>query len=293
MDDDICSAIGRGQCPFCDSKRRFIVLAVHTVKAHGVSGYELREMAGLNRGTSICDSGHSRRCSLRQKAIIEEHGQDSLEIGRQRDRSQDDHVLRPEGRETRMKIAESPEHKQRFTALMVNVPHEKRSAAASGVTEAANTDRTERILRAAKAYRERVGETGIKEAGKRAYDTWVERWQEQQREGVNRKIVASPEDVHKRAARKSVEIVGALRHDPEWRTQWYLNILRGTIHREANRKIPIQQYRPILERLAGGETQDAIAKDHGVTREAIRNLLKRSKNPDWLRAVDIICTEGA
>lgn len=43
------------QCPWCNDGRKWRSLAAHCSHFHSISAAELREMAGLNRGTSICD----------------------------------------------------------------------------------------------------------------------------------------------------------------------------------------------------------------------------------------------
>jgi predicted RNA-binding Zn-ribbon protein involved in translation (DUF1610 family) len=54
------AAIVAQTCPFC-GRGPYKVLAVHTNKTHGVDKRELREMAGLTLGVSICSEGYSAR----------------------------------------------------------------------------------------------------------------------------------------------------------------------------------------------------------------------------------------
>ena len=57
---DLIEYIRLQKCPYCDDKRTFRCLAAHTSHVHGVTGYELREQAGLNRSASICSLEHAQ-----------------------------------------------------------------------------------------------------------------------------------------------------------------------------------------------------------------------------------------
>lgn len=51
-----------GVCPWC-GKGPWKMLAGHVAKAHGVDRFELRELAGLLRGASVCDPAYSEERS--------------------------------------------------------------------------------------------------------------------------------------------------------------------------------------------------------------------------------------
>lgn len=50
----------QGKCPWC-GRGPFLVLAQHTVLTHGVGRRDLRNMAGMTIGESICDPEHSEQ----------------------------------------------------------------------------------------------------------------------------------------------------------------------------------------------------------------------------------------
>lgn len=56
--EQLLSCIQSGVCPWC-GRGPWKVLATHTRSAHGVTGQQLREQAGLTKYASICDPQHS------------------------------------------------------------------------------------------------------------------------------------------------------------------------------------------------------------------------------------------
>lgn len=111
------------------------MLAAHTVHKHGVTAYELREMAGLSRTRSICDPTHSRHLSDLQKDKLGRFPslRKGLEFGRQQVTSRDA-SWRLETRQTQLIDRNRPERKRLFTQAMESVPHEVRSQAAKSVS---------------------------------------------------------------------------------------------------------------------------------------------------------------
>lgn len=64
------SFIRAGLCPWCAGTRPgrtgpWSSIAAHVAKAHGVDRFQLREVAGLYRRSSICSDGHRLRCQAR------------------------------------------------------------------------------------------------------------------------------------------------------------------------------------------------------------------------------------
>lgn len=57
----IREAIEARSCPWC-GRGPYKVLATHTNMAHGIGADELRELAGLGKGASICDPDHAANC---------------------------------------------------------------------------------------------------------------------------------------------------------------------------------------------------------------------------------------
>jgi hypothetical protein len=60
--EEIRQAIAEQVCPWC-GRGPFKMLAGHTQRAHGVDCDALREMAGLIKAASLCDSDYAARCS--------------------------------------------------------------------------------------------------------------------------------------------------------------------------------------------------------------------------------------
>lgn len=52
--DEMLRWVEAQQCPLCADGRTFAMLANHTVKAHGITGDDIRRAAGLGYGARIC-----------------------------------------------------------------------------------------------------------------------------------------------------------------------------------------------------------------------------------------------
>ena len=108
-----------GQCPICLNGKSYRCLANHTQPKHNISGFQLREMAGLNITTSICDPSYSALRSDIQKGIknLAFERFDRHQLGKKRANTWG----REEARATRLAVARSPEHIAVFKEAMSKV----------------------------------------------------------------------------------------------------------------------------------------------------------------------------
>ena len=70
--EDLTESLRLGMCPFCNAGP-FVVVALHTNKAHGIDRRMLRDYIGVTYATSICDPTHS--------AVAAERGREMHERG--------------------------------------------------------------------------------------------------------------------------------------------------------------------------------------------------------------------
>lgn len=71
------------QCPLCRDGRTFKVLANHTVKAHGITGDEIRERAGLILAARICSPEFTDEHRDRMRPYLNAQ-LDNLRVGHER-----------------------------------------------------------------------------------------------------------------------------------------------------------------------------------------------------------------
>lgn len=275
IDIELRDYIRRRCCPFCDSKKIFIVLASHIAQAHGISAYEFREMAGLNRGTSICDPNYSLERAEQQRR------RDPNELQAQLARAHDpdviarrDQTMRPEGRVNQLAYLLDPERVEARVASM-NTP----KARANSKIKAQNrppeviATQTKRILKAHERYLATHTEEEIAENRKRAYQTWVDRAGEDavdSRFAAMRKMI--PHDAQVRGAAAAAKVIPLYHADPEWKAMWRRNM------EEANRKrakVSHELYPEIAQRYWSGESSTKIALDYGISRAWVRRIAKR------------------
>lgn len=67
---DLTESLRLGLCPFC-SAGPFVVVAIHTNRAHGIDRRMLRDYIGVTYTTSICDPTHSAVASERGREMHE------------------------------------------------------------------------------------------------------------------------------------------------------------------------------------------------------------------------------
>lgn len=111
-----------GQCPWCKDGKAHRSIASHISQAHEITGYQLREMAGLNRYTSICDPEYSQSRRESVKRRPPEVLKAQLACGHKPEViAARDAKWRPEGREKQLKDRRRPERIAIFTHAMKKV----------------------------------------------------------------------------------------------------------------------------------------------------------------------------
>jgi hypothetical protein len=247
---EIRAFIKQCQCPFCEDNRIFKSLAGHVTTAHGISAYELRELAGIGRSKSICSK---------------EYHQEKVEVGKQRDVSKmlkagvewsklglpRDDSLRAETREKFIRNANDPNRKERFRYIMSTVTHEERSQANKNVSLEINEARTKRIKEAHKKILANPDK-------RRAYINSIL---------DNRKTLAH--EVYVKAGKAAAKRRAELRKNPEWVKSWKDKIIKSKVL-----KVPKIDYPVIIQRRAMGESLESIAKGYGCTDSNIVRIIK-------------------
>jgi len=225
-EDELRDFIRQQRCPFCNSKKTFIMLAGHVWQAHGISAYELREMAGLNRGTSICDPDFS----LERAELMRRQDPEKLRAQLAASRTPEamarrDQSLRPEGKANQLAWLNSPKRLRLFKAAM-NTPEaraklrERSQTRDPEVVEA----QTKRIQEANSRWLATHTKEEIAERHRRSYRTWVKR------AGERDTTVMAPHDAQVKAAAAAAVALPVYHADPEWKAMWRRNM------DEANRK---------------------------------------------------------
>lgn len=246
--EDLRRYIAAGQCPWCKRRKSFKVLALHTYRIHGISGYELREMAGLNRSTSICDPYYSRLRADLQRRRPQEALQEQLAAGRGKYYLFE---MRAEGRDNQLAYLRSPEHIQVFNAQMEKLK-DRRSEFAKKRNPEAVSRQTERVIQADTTWRERVGPQKVRERARHAG-------------------LSVPHDVQVRGAAAAAERIPELHRDPIWKERWRCNLIESL---QKKAKVPRGDYPLILKRHEEGERTLIIAAEYGVTPRFIRRIIR-------------------
>lgn len=235
--------ISAGQCPWCESGKTFKVLALHTYLIHGISRYELRELAGLNRSTSICDPDHSAKLSMLQKVKLESGknpnfmAYDRSQIASFRERG-----LRPEGQENWSATARTPERRRVFKEAMAKV---NRKEIASRVPLEV---RQEIARKGGLAIVKQRGPEGVKLAMAHA------------REFI------TPETQRIRIEHAVATMNEKYRSDPEWCERWRARVKEGN---QRKRKLSDFDRIAVIEKHNEGRPQTEIAAEYGVSSSLI------------------------
>lgn len=252
--EDLRRYIAAGQCPWCPSQRSFTVLAAHTYHQHGISAYELREMAGLNRNTSICDPDYSRLRAELQRRRPPEALQQQLAAARGKYYPFE---MRTEGRDNQLAYLRSPEHIEVFNTQMEKLI-DRRSEFAKKRSPEAVSRQTERIIQSHAAWRERVGPEKVREQARHAG-------------------LSVPHDIHVRAGQAAAKRIPELHKDPVWKERWRRNLIES---RQKTAKVPRDDYPLILKRHNEGESSNVIAADYSVCGSFIRRLIRRMRGQE-------------
>ncbi|MHB8867464.1 MAG: hypothetical protein ACYC6T_08155 [Thermoleophilia bacterium] len=238
-----------GMCPYC-GKGAYKSIASHTFWAHGVTGAELREEAGLQRGAQLTSDDLHQRFSERSarhlaedpewKARLIAAGQEAIKNGG-RASSWD----RAASRESHLADRQSEERRAIFKKSMAQVDH--KAAAAARTPEAREAD-TKRVLKAAERYRQEHPEWQSERSRQLGLSLPRSHFSEMGKLGV--------------AARLKV------------RDKWLAAVKKSAAKRA---KVPREEYPTIIARASAGETRTAIAGDYGVSRSLIYQIVTGRK----------------
>ena len=269
---DLIECIRLQKCPYCDDKRTFSCLAAHTSQVHGVTGYELREQAGLNRSTSICSLEHAQ--TMRDKVLSRDQEVlvDQLTCGRSKKVwSGRDATWRPEARAKHMADRKRPARMAAFVASMRAVDGQ-RSEKAKNRSPDVVAEQTARVQLAHKKWLERATPEEVAESRKRAYQTWIKNTsQEYVDEHMSSMRKMIPHEAHLKAAAAGHRALPSYHADPQWKAAWRAKLL-AAIRKRA--KVPHTDFPQIRARVANGETPKAVATGYGVTASYIRKLCR-------------------
>jgi uncharacterized protein YjhX (UPF0386 family) len=267
--------IKKQKCPFCSDKRIFRSLSSHTTKMHGISAYELREMAGLNRYTSICSPDYSleRRENVlsRPKEILLKQlaGGHKPEIIKNRDLS-----FRQEGKQNRDNWLFSDRH----LALAKEKLHTKEAIEKIGITARNRSPeivkaQTKRVIEANAKWLQKATPEEIESRNKKRYKTWEARLGGRDAVIDRMKQMSGivPYEVKLKACRTAQEVLSIKRKDPEWKEKWRANIIKS---KSKKSKIQHSDLSSIKERVSTGKTTvKEEAKNYKVTARYIRRVV--------------------
>lgn len=272
--------IQRQRCPFCDSEKTFVVLAAHVVQAHGISAYEFREMAGLNRGTSICDPDYSLGRAEQQRRRDPKELQAQLAMAHTPEViAGRDSKMRPEGRAKQLAWLKSPRRLElSLAALHAPEARAKSKLRAQNRSPEVVKAQAKRITEASERWLATHTKEEIAENHRRGYQTWVKRAGEQAiGPRFARMALRVPHDAQVKAAAAAAIAIPIYHADPEWKARWRRNM------EEANRKrakVSHTHFPEIARRYRSGESPTKIASDYGISRAWVRKIAKRVRLND-------------
>jgi hypothetical protein len=233
---EIRLGITQQKCPFCHNPRSFRELAQHTYHMHGISAYDLREMAGLNRGESICDPIFSAECAERSP-----NSEAFLKFDRSVIASIRETEERPQARESRLRFANSPEHIVAFREAIKNV------------------DFKAIAQRVPPEVRKGCSRLGFRALRKKYGDEQIKKWM------LEARSKRTPESETKRIehAQKTMRTYW---DNPLWRMKWRKAVSQGA---RKHAKISSDQHPSIRERVKRGESLSVISQEYGVSKSLI------------------------
>ncbi len=227
-----------GQCPWCNDNRDYIVLARHTYSAHGISAYELREMAGLNRGSSICDPDHSAKMAEIARKRPPELQRRILKAGRTLEVIQRrDHKKRSEGRANHLKWLLSSEKIEQSVKVMHSPEaHAKMKLSAQNRPPEIVQAQTERVIKGNEEWYRTHTSQEKRERAQRTYQTTIKR------HGLAKVLknlddarAKVPPEAHVKAGHAAAKIIPLYHADPEWKAKWWANFTAGIKKRDGKK----------------------------------------------------------
>jgi len=244
------------KCPWCDNQKKYRTLANHTYQKHGITAFELREMAGLNRCSSICDfsSSELRACRARQRPqnilLTQLAKGRTPEASAARSKTLLEEGLRKEGYDNRVAVSSTPEH----IALFKKVTSSKESRAKQALVA------QNRFPEVVKAQTERV-QLAQQRHMKKNPGFWRDK-------GKRLASNLTPEQ-RKRAANTCSKVIPLYHANPEWKESWREKTIIGANKRS---KIKRNNWSDIISRFQNGESIKEIALSYNVTPRYIRRL---------------------
>jgi len=241
--DKLRQFISAGQCPWCDNHHSYIVLARHTNHAHGISAYELREMAGLNRYSSICDPDYSDKMRQIVKSRPAELQDRILKLGRTPEvAAQRDFKLRPEGRTNQLTWLLSPQRiEMSVVAMHTPEARAKMRLASRNCSPEIVKQRTERVLQGHIQWIATHTKEERSENRKHAYQTWIKNTsQEYVDEHFTNMRKMIPHDAQVKGAQAAAKVMPLYHADSEWKRRWWINFQAGMRRRAENKALKIQ-----------------------------------------------------
>jgi len=232
-----------GQCPWCERKKSFKVLALHTYQVHGISGYELRELAGLNRGTSICDPDYSAKLSVLQRAKLEAgKNLNFTAYNRGQIASFREKGLRPEGQKNWRTVARTSKRQQVFKKAMAKV------------------DRKEVALQVPAEVRQEIARKGGLALANQRGPKGVKLAMAHAREFI------TPEVKRIQTEHAATTMNKKYRSDPEWCERWRARLKEGNQRRK---KLSDSDRVAVVEKHDEGMPQAKIAAEYSVSSSLI------------------------
>lgn len=257
-----------GRCPFCQSLRRYRSLASHTVVRHGVTAYELRELAGVGYSASICSEEYSRERSVHQSCLVGllPHIAKALEDGRHIKKGKRNLKLTIE--ERRPLVTEHiksdrnrPERKAAFRNLIgSSVVQAKIKKAAQSRSPSIQAAQTHRIIKAHADWMKRVGKEIVSSTVRSGFTKYVARV------GIN--------EATRQRKLASLMSVPALRnfHADKVEHEIWLTHVRQSAARRA--KIPKELYPVIASRKLSGEKSEDLTLEFNVDRSFLDRIVR-------------------
>ena len=242
--------IASGRCPFCESPKTFKCLSNHTCPKHGISASKLREMFGLNLGTSTC---------IPELAQIRSENIKKIPLGILKERmngagwnkGKKMEYPRLELLENRKRYAKTEEHISFFKGLMAEVPHEVRVAISSNQSTERRRKTSLRNSQMAEKLRNSIGEDKYKER--------MSKISLQQSPEVRAKATRAMQKAHKEKMK-----------DPEYKKRW-MNSQK--LSRRGWMKIPYEKHSEIIKAYNDGKSQKELAQECGVSKSLISLII--------------------
>lgn len=242
------SFIDACQCPFCKDGHIYKMLSEHINQIHNVTAYDFREMFGFNRGHNLCSEELvSKRAEISKLQAIT-NPLDSRPNWRDLSSRYKDGGQRKEAKVLKSKLANTPEAKSRFKAVMLEVDRKVVAAKIPATTRIARAKHANEIL-------------------------WERMPNASQRSEYMKPIRAkmTDGDIKRRAHNMAETMKREYFSNPEWKVKWHNNISLALKRRA---KVPQTEHDNIRKLFTEQQLRpDDIAKLYGVSGSRIRQIV--------------------